>query len=162
VTRTVLIRPECPWCWSYYRQVQATVECATVAGGTAMLCDACAAKIGTGPLNPLRDVAHAHPLLTAAEAAAYLTGAEAWTFAKTVPGQPHEYLLLQRSADTLTHLRTVRYIRRHGERRAWSVPGTRTVLRCHYWTPEGSSLEYWTQPRALEQILNRGAVDRAR
>jgi hypothetical protein len=158
----VLVRPECPWCWSYYRQVQATVECATVAGGTAMLCDACAAKIGRGPLEPVTDIAHAHPLLTAAEAAAYLTGATEWAFAKSVPGQPHEYLLLHRSADPLAHLRTVRFIRHYGERRAWTVPGTRAVLRCHYWTPDGSRLEYWTQPRALEQILNRGAVDRAK
>jgi hypothetical protein len=160
VTRTVLVRPECPWCWSYYKQVPATVECATAIGATAMLCDACAAKVGRGPLTPVRDVAHAHPLLSDAEAAAYLTGAEAWTFAKSVPGQPHEYLLLARSADPLTHLRTVRFIRHHGDRRSWTVPGTKTRLWCSYWTPDGSSLEYWTQPRALEQILNRGAVGR--
>jgi hypothetical protein len=158
--RTVLIRPECPWCWSYYKQVQATVEVETIDGATAALCDDCADAIGTGPRTPLVDVAHARPLLTPGEAAAYLTGATAWRFARSVPDQPHEYLLLARSPDPLLHLRTVRFIRHHGEHRSWAIPGTRTRLWCYYWTPPGSDLEYWTQPRLLEQILNRGAVRR--
>jgi hypothetical protein len=143
-----------------FRTHQATVECATIGGATAMLCDDCAAKIGTGPATPVRDLAHAHPLLSADEAAAYLTGAAGWTFAKSAPDQPHEYLLLSRSADPLAHLRAVRFIRHYGDRRAWPVPGGRGKVWCSYWTPEGSDVEYWTQPRTLEQILNRGAVGR--
>jgi hypothetical protein len=159
--RIVLIRPECPWCWSYYRQVQATVEVETTVGGVAtFLCDDCADAIGTGPRTPLLDAAHARPLLTAGQAAGYLTGADQWKFARSVPDQPHEYLLLHRSDDPLLHLRTVRFIRHYGEHRSWTVPGTKTRLWCHYWTPPGSALEYWTQPRRLEQILNRGKVGR--
>ena len=159
--RVVLIRPECPWCWSYYKQVQAEVEVETLGGAVASLCDACADKIGTGPRRPLVDVAHDWPLLSAAEAAAYLGGAAEWRFARSVPDQPHEYLLLHRAADPLTHLRTVRFIREVGEFRSWTPPGTRTRLWCAYWTPPGSQLEYWTQPKLLEQILNRAAADRA-
>ena len=92
-----------------------------------------------------------------AEAADWLAS-QAWTFARSVPGQPHEYLLLRRSADPLMHLRVVRFIRERGERRPWAVPGGRGRVWCSYW-PAGD-LEYWTQPRDADPILNRGRKDR--
>jgi hypothetical protein len=145
----VLARQPCEWCSAYYKTIPATVQTATTLGGaTARLCDACAAKIGAGPRTALVVAADRAPPLAAAEVAAYLE-AQTWTFAKTVPGQPHEYALHHRSTDPWAHLRVIAYIRAHGERRRWAV--TRTW---HHYLEVGDWL-YWTMARDTDLILNR-------
>jgi len=147
----VLVRPPCDWCSSPFRPKTATVETATTVGGAvARLCDACAELIGTGEQIRLYDAAEAAPLLTEAEAASYV-GTETWTYAKTVPNEPHEYLLMARSGDPWTHLRVIRYIRAAGERRQWS----RDRRWYHYW--RSGDFEYWAMG-ASETMLNRRAA----
>jgi hypothetical protein len=41
--------------------------------------------------------------------------ANAWTFAKTMPQHPHEYLLIHKSTDWREHMRFLRFIVEHGE-----------------------------------------------
>jgi len=151
--RYVLRRPPCDWCSSPYAPKTATVETATGIGGAiARLCAECADLIGAGPRTPLRDAADMNALPTEAEVAAYLTGEQGWTFARTVPDTPHEYLLLRRSMDPYMHLRVVRFIRERGERRKWTAPNKARV-ECSYWTAGGR--EHWTMPSESDPILNR-------
>ena len=146
----VLARQPCEWCSAYYKTIPATVQTATTLGGaTARLCDTCADRIGAGPRTTLVVAADCAPPLTAAEVAAYLEGAAEWTFAKTVPDQPHEYALHHRSKDPWLHLRVVAHIRAHGERRRWPV--TRTW---HHYLQVGGWL-YWTMAKDTDLILNR-------
>lgn len=150
--RYVLVRPPCDWCSSPYRPKTATVECATVVGGAvARLCDGCADRIGDGPRTRLLDAAEAHDRITEAEAAAYLAAAK-FTYAKTVPQDPHEYLLLSRSADPVTHLRVIRLIRAIGEPRLWKLPGGGGRGTYLYWQSGG--WEYWPLGES-ETVLNR-------
>ena len=150
----VLARQPCEWCSAYYRTVAATVQTGTTLGGaTARLCDACAGKIGTGPRTALIVAADRAAPLTHAEVAAYLE-AQTWTFARTVPGQPHEYALHHRSTDPWTHLRVVAHIRANGERRQWPVTKT-----WHHYHQVGEWL-YWTMARETDPILNRKPAER--
>jgi hypothetical protein len=149
--RLVIARPPCEWCSSPYRPKTATVETATTVGGaSARLCDDCADTIGTGLRVALVDAAKNAPLLTANSAAAYVA-TETWTYAKSVPNEPHEYLLLARSTDPATHLRVIRYIRETGERRRWA----RDRRWYHYWPEAGH--EYWAMGDS-ETMLNRRVI----
>jgi hypothetical protein len=157
VNRLTLIPSHCELCSSgLYRRKYATVETRTTVGAaTARLCGPCADLIGDGPRRPIVLVADTLPLLADADAAAYLA-AQAWTPAKTVPEYPHEYVLLPRSADLLTHLRVVRFIRHHGDRRQWMPgdgPAAGRKVWCHYW--RSGEHEHWTQPSLADPILNR-------
>ena len=150
--RYVLARPSCEWCSSPYRFKAATQEVATAIGdATARLCDDCAASFD-GQRALLVPVADLYQPLTARQAAAYVK-AEFWTAARTVPEDPHEYLLLRVSKDPLTHLRLIRYIRETGERRQW--PRDRAWY--HYWRSGG--YEYWGMPRESDTLINRRVIE---
>jgi hypothetical protein len=156
----VLVSAPCEWCSTglYQRKTAEVLTATTVGGATARLCGACADAIGTGPRTPLVPVADTLPLLEPAEAAAYLRR-QKWARARTVPEYPHEYLLLNRSTDPLTHLRVVRWIRQTGERRQWAPsdgPAAGKRVWCHYWT--AGKYEHWTQPSRTDPILNRKAA----
>lgn len=73
-----------------------------------------------------------------------------WTFAKTMPKWPHEYVLVWLSPDPWLHLRVVAFIRAVGERRRWGHHFH------HYWT--WGDHEYWAMP-PRETILNRRRLD---
>ena len=153
----VLVPAPCEWCSTglYRRKTAEVLTATTVGGATARLCGACADAIGAGPRTPIVLVADTLPLLAAAGAASYLAGQE-WARARTVPEYPHEYLLLSRSADPLTHLRVVRLIRELGERRKWSPasgPAAGRSVWCCYW--RAGKYEHWTQPGRTDPILNR-------
>lgn len=139
-----------------YQRKMAVVQTATKVGAaTARLCMDCADLIGTGWRTPLIPVADDLPLLDDADATRYLE-AQRWTTARTAPEYPHAYVLLSRSADPLTHLRTVRLIRLEGERRQWTPatgPAAGRKVWCHYW--RSGPFEYWTQPSLADPILNR-------
>ncbi len=146
--RIVLARPACEWCSSPYRFKAATLEVAVPIGdATARLCDECAGNFD-GPRALLVPAADAAPLITGADAAAYVA-AEFWTLARTVPEDPHEYLLLRTSHDPWMHLRVLRFIKMAGERRQW--PRDRAWY--HYWRSGG--YEYWGMPRESDTLLNR-------
>jgi len=76
-----------------------------------------------------------------------------WTFAKTVPKHPHEYLLISASSDHAEHLRFMDWVNQTGE------DGTFMGRRYRYRTVEGHT--YWTsgliRPKAgpNDTILNR-------
>jgi hypothetical protein len=61
--------------------------------------------------------------------------AQTWVFAKTMPQNPHEYVVLRRSTDWREHLRFLRWIRVWGDRELFK--GTyylyRTVGEWRYW-----------------------------
>jgi hypothetical protein len=63
--------------------------------------------------------------------------ANEWTYARTRPQNPHEYLLLHKSTDWREHLRFLRWIRVHGEVERWldrrDYP-YRTVDGWRYWS----------------------------
>jgi hypothetical protein len=151
--RIVLTRPPCEWCAGLYQAPPATVEVVTRIGGAACrLCDACADLIGFEPRIPLVPVADTADLLTASEAAAYLDTQE-WTFAKTTPDHPHEYLLLRKSTDPWTHLRVIRLIRERGHERTWQPYPRGPRSKSRYWL--ANNRLYWTMPRDAETIINR-------
>jgi hypothetical protein len=75
--------------------------------------------------------------------------ANQWTYARTMPENPHEYLLIHRSSDWREHLRFVRFIRLHGFQERLG----REMYR--YSTP-GDGWRYWCS-NAYEAILNRRA-----
>ena len=152
--RLILARPACEWCSAPYKFTAAVVELSLAfsADATARVCAACAAEyFPTRPLRALVPVADAAPLLGAREAASYVK-AQTWTTARTVPEDPHQYLLLRASTDPWTHLRLIRYIRETGERRLW--PRDRTWYS--YWRSGGH--EYWGMPRESETLINRRVV----
>jgi len=146
--RAVLVRPLCAWCG----ENDATAEVPTRWGCAASLCASCAKIHATGPGTELVMGATLEPLLTADEAAAYLAG-QKWTYAKSMPKTPHEYVLLRKSTDPWAHLRVIAFIRATGEPRPWRWP-PRTH---HYWQP-GDGWEYWTM-RESDTILNRRRID---
>jgi hypothetical protein len=113
---------------------------------TAYLCGDCLEAHAIGDAEPVLDAARVPPLPTADEARAYLAS-QTWKFARTMPKWPHEYVLARRSTNLWGHLRTVAFIRAHGEPRKF---GGRT--HC-YWQP-GDGREYWTM-RPTDTILNR-------
>jgi hypothetical protein len=144
----VLARQPCEWCSAYYRTVPATVQTATVLGGaTARLCDNCADKIGEGPRTALV-IAADLAVPTRAEVAAHLE-AQKWTFARSVPDQPHEYTVHSRSTDPWMHMRVLAHIRANGERRQWPVTKT-----WHTYLQVGEYL-YWTMAKDTDLIVNR-------
>jgi hypothetical protein len=77
--------------------------------------------------------------------------ANAWTFASTMPRNPHEYLMLRDSSDWREHLRFLRWIRSHGrtetfegrqykyqtvdEWRYWALAPNDTILNRHRVAP---------------------------
>jgi hypothetical protein len=147
-TRLVLARPPCEWCSSPYRFKAAALEVTVPIGGaTARLCLDCAENF-PGPRAALMPAADAARLITVTAAAAYVE-AEKWTAAKTVPEDPHEYLLLRVSSDPWMHLRVLRFIKATGERRQWAKD--RAWYR--YWQTGGH--EYWGMPRESDTLLNR-------
>jgi hypothetical protein len=151
--RIVLVRPPCDWCSGPYQYRPAQLETGLTIGGDAraVLCDQCAAMIGRGARSELVPVADTLDLITPGEAWAYL-GSEFWTHARTVPEDPHDYLLLQVSHDPLMHLRVIRFIRETGDRRQWP----RDKRWYSYWRSGG--YEHWTMPRESDPIINRRVV----
>ncbi len=71
-----------------------------------------------------------------------------WTFAKTMPDWPHEYIVRERGDDDL-FVGLVRHIREHG------YEGRFYQLRITYYDHEG--LVYWTMGAPVEEttIVNR-------
>jgi hypothetical protein len=63
--------------------------------------------------------------------------ANRWTFAKTMPDRPHEYLLIHKSSDWREHLIFRRWLEVHGEVERWldgrDYPG-RVVDGQRYWS----------------------------
>ena len=56
--------------------------------------------------------------------------ANRWTFAKTVPEHPHEYLVSNLSTDPDEHFRVVRWVNAHGEPGRYTFGGrTRLQVR---------------------------------
>jgi hypothetical protein len=62
---------------------------------------------------------------------------ERWTFAKTMPTNPHEYVVRRNCADPLQFDEFVRFIYANGNARVWG--GKRFV----YWT-DAEGKKYWT------------------
>jgi hypothetical protein len=144
-SRPVLALPACLLCTDRGARWEVTIR-----GCAAWVCDEHLPMV-TGHLDPgaypvaLTDRG-GWPPATAGEVAEYLAAQE-WTYAKTMPKWPHEYVLWRRSADLHGHLRVVAFIREHGEKRRWRG-------RVHsYWQP-GDGWEYWTM-RDFDTILNR-------
>jgi hypothetical protein len=81
----------------------------------------------------LRDVAVADPGETY-DPTPYIES-QHWTFAKTMPQRPHEYVHLSKSTDWREHLRFVRWLRLYGslERFGGSLWPYRTVGAWRYW-----------------------------
>lgn len=152
-TRYVLARPSCELCSAPYRAVTATLEVQTgIGGATARLCADCAAPfLSFAPVVELVPAADAVPLITGADADAYVSG-QRWTVARTVPDDPHEYLLLRASTDQWMHLRFLRFVKYAGERRQW--PRDRRWYS--YWRSAG--FEYWPMPGESETLINRRVV----
>lgn len=84
-------------------------------------------------LDLLRDAAPDDPPVEY-DPTSYIEANE-WVFAKTMPKNPHEYLLLRRSTDWREHLRFVRWLRVHGEpeRFGGQLWPYRTVGEWRYW-----------------------------
>jgi hypothetical protein len=145
--KLVLVIPPCGFCWDR----DAVFEVLTVWGCWASLCPGCTGRFDSGQAEPalLRAGAAVEPLLTAAEAGAYVD-AQTWTFARTMPKWPHEYVLIWKSTAPWTQLRVLAFIRAVGEPRRW---GRKTH---HYWTH--GEHEYWAMP-PRETILNRRRLD---
>jgi len=61
--------------------------------------------------------------------------AQSWVFARTMPDNPHEYVLLRRSTDWREHLRFLLWIRVHGEVERFKGRSYRyrTVGQFRYW-----------------------------
>ena len=141
----VLALPPCMVCSDHAARWQAVAR-----GLTALVCDDCLALTGGTSLAPLVD-AGGQPPITADQARAYLA-AQTWTYARTMPKWPHEYVLLRKSTDLWMHLGTVALIRAEGEKRRWRAG------RIHsYWQP-GDGTEVWTM-RDFDTILNRRRLD---
>ena len=146
--RYVLARPPCEWCSAPYRKVPAVLEVETGIGdATGRFCAACASNF-TGPRRELIPAADAVPLITGSDADAYVA-AEFWTEARTVPEDPHQYLLLRVSHDPWMHLRVLRFIKYAGERRQWPLD----KRWYSYWRSAG--YEYWPMPGESETLINR-------
>jgi hypothetical protein len=146
--RLVMCLPPCMWC----TDKDATVEIFTKLGCLADLCaeDAELLRAPRRTGRPIAVAASAGPLVPAEVVAEYLA-AQTWTYAKSMPRWPHEYVLLRRSTDPQAHLNAVAFIRAHGEARRW---GRKTH---HYWQP-GDGREYWTM-RESDTILNRRELE---
>jgi hypothetical protein len=145
--RLVICRPPCMWC----TDKDATQEVFTTLGCLAELCDEHAEMLRAPRRvgRPIVNAASVGPLLPTEVVAAYLE-AQTWTYAKSMPRWPHEYVLLRKSTAPTTHLGAVAFIRAHGEARRW---GRRMH---HYWQP-GDGREYWTM-RDSDTILNRRLI----
>lgn len=144
--KLVLVIPPCGFCWDR----DAVEETETVWGCVASLCPICADKIGRpGTGRRLVTAAAQPPLPTREEAGAYVE-AQTWTFARTMPKWPHEYVLIWKSTSPWTQLRVLAFIRATGERRKWGRHFH------HYWT--WGDHEYWAMP-PRETILNRRRLD---
>jgi hypothetical protein len=72
-----------------------------------------------------------------------------WTFAKTMPACPHEYIVRGKTAPDHAFLRFAAHIRKHGEVRCWGK------YQHTYFDLDG--YHYWTMGAPLEQttIINR-------
>lgn len=142
--RLVMCLSPCMWCTDR----DATVEIFTTLGVLADLCDDHAAELAAPRRKgrPIIVAASSGPLPPAEAVADYLK-AQDWTYAKSMPRWPHEYVLLRRSTDPAAHLNAVAFIRANGQARRW---GRRMH---HYWQP-GDGREYWTM-RESDTILNR-------
>jgi hypothetical protein len=92
--------------------------------------------------------------MTEEEFAAFVAAAP-WTFATTMPEQPHEYTL-RKEHDPATFEAAVAFIREHGDRRRW---GRHTHT---YYDLDGRT--YWTLGWPVEQtvVLNRADLQEHR
>lgn len=83
------------------------------------------------------------------QALAFIEG-QRWTFAKTMPQHPHEYIVRGKGNTDDEFDALVRFIRKNGEPRGW---GGKTYLQ--WYGPDGH--HYWTMgwPVAQTTIINR-------
>lgn len=145
---SVLALPPCMVCSD-----QAASLAVQARGVLALVCDACLPLMAGGILS-VADLVDGGglPSATAGQARSYLAS-QTWTFAKTMPRWPHEYVLLRKSTDLWMHLRVVAFIRLAGEKRPFGGRG-----RVHsYWQP-GDGTEVWTM-RPFDTILNRRGLE---
>jgi hypothetical protein len=70
---------------------------------------------------------------------------EAWTYAKTMPKWPHEYLVRERVGDEGLFVRLIEHIRSHG------YEGTFYSRKITYHDEDG--LTYWTMGAPVEETL---------
>lgn len=82
-----------------------------------------------------------------------------WTMVKTVPEDPHEYVVRRSlSADGKAEYdEFVAFIRAHGERRLWAWSETARPRPYWYWRQDG--YEFWEAPAGL---VNRKPVGQVR
>ena len=82
---------------------------------------------------------------------------QTWTYAKTVPEAQHWYLMQPRqdSPDRPGYEQMAAIIRRHGDIRPWTIPGTDRVVRYRYLTLE--DYDYWCTTRPGLWTINRRA-----
>jgi hypothetical protein len=99
---------------------------------------------------PYPEEENAAPALSIDEARAFIESCT-WTFAKTMPWAPHEYLV-RRNVDNDKFVGLVKLIREKGERRKWGR------YRSVYFDLDGWS--YWTMgaPVAITIIVNRAKI----
>jgi|SRR5215469_7379599 len=145
--KLVLVIPPCGFCWDR----DATEEVMTQWGCWASLCMSCARKYRARGSHTryLAPGAGQEPLPTAEQAGEYVESQE-WTFARTMPKWPHEYVLIWKSTDPWMQFRVLAFIRETGERRRWG-------RNWHtYWTWRDH--EYWAM-RPRETIINRRQLD---
>jgi len=144
----ILVIPPCGFCWDR----DASEEVMTRWGVEAHLCASCSRKL-RDPAAPIRylvpGAARLQPLPTPEEAGAYVESQE-FTYARTMPKYPHEYVLIWKSTDPWMQFRVLALIREIGDRRKWGRNWH------HYWT--WGEYEYWAM-RPRETILNRRRLD---
>jgi hypothetical protein len=74
--------------------------------------------------------------------------ANTWVFARTMPENPHEYVMLRASTDWREHLRFLRWLRVYGEVERW-LDGRRYRYRIV------DGWRYWAMWSPNDTILNR-------
>lgn len=91
--------------------------------------------------------------MTLAEFGQFVSEGE-WTFAKTMPGIPHEYVVhdwYARRGDELTVVRAALFIRKAGRRGQWPAHGRGKYVN---WYFEYDGYSYWT----IWPIINRARL----
>lgn len=109
---------------------------------------------GLKPLEPL--TAFCHKLTMSFQPAEFIERHQ-WTFAKTMPGNPHEYVVRKKVDSETDFDAFVRYIRANGEPRAWGKGRSRRLY--FYWQHDGYL--YWTMGWPVDEtiIINRARVE---
>ena len=84
-------------------------------------------------------------------------GRHEWTFAKTMPDNPHEYVVRKKVDSEADFDAFVRFIRENGEARVWGKGRSRRLYL--YWQHGGHV--YWTMGWPVDEtiIINRARVE---